>query len=371
MKKSDRASPGRQPSGSPPARLRKALATAALLATLAPACAPAQTVMRWEPPFTAANPVRFEHVPTQPARKPWVLCVVVPHVKDAYWLAVNYGMVDEARRLRVEVRFSEAGGYPQLDVQRGQIRACAADADVDALIVGAVDRDVMTPELRRITARMPVIGTVNAIAAEGISGKVGVDWDEMGRAAGAFLARQAQGAGPPVPVAWFPGPRSVSRGVDRAFREAIAGSRIVIRTTAWGDTGKAVQRNLLQQVLDAHPDLRFVAGNALLAEAAISVLLERGLADRIGIVSTYFTPAVHRGILRGRILAAATDAPLLQGRLSVGLAVDLLEKRPTPRHFGPVVRTIERANLDEIAVGESLPPPLQMPRFHVRPGDPD
>ena len=343
------------------------LLAVALLAPLAPAPASAQMVMSWEPPFTATAPKLVEHVPTAAASKPWVLCVVIPHIKDAYWLGINYGMIDEARRLRVEVRFAEAGGYSQLELQRSQIQACAADRSVDALIVGAVSRTVMTPQLRRLTARMPVIGTVNAIADEGISGKVGVDWDEMGRAAGAFLAAQAQGDGPPVPIAWFPGPRSVSEGVDRAFRQAVAGSRLVIRTTAWGDTGKAVQRNLLQQVLDEHPDLRFVAGNALMAEAAISVLRERGLQERIGVVSTYFTPAVQRGIMRGRILAAPTDAPVLQGRLSVGMAVDLLEQRPTRRHLGPVVHTLDRDNLEQFEIGDSLPPPLQMPQIHYRP----
>lgn len=323
--------------------------------------------MSWEPPFTAKKPVLAEHVAPSAASKPWVLCVVVPHIKDAYWLGVNYGMVEEARRLRVEVRFAEAGGYAQLAVQRSQIQACATDRKVDALIIGAVSRDVMTPDLRRVTAHLPVIGTVNAIDDTGISGKVGVDWGEMGRAAGAYLAERAQGEGPPVPVAWFPGPRTVSEGVDRAFRKAIAGSRIVIRTTAWGDTGKAVQRNLLQRALDKHPDLKFVAGNALMAEAAISVLRERGLQDSVGIVSTYFTPAVHRGILRGRILAAPTDAPVLQGRLSIGLAVDLLEKRPTRRHFGPLVRTLHANNIETLEIGDSLPPSLVMPQFHFRP----
>lgn len=339
----------------------------ALLAPFAALPVSAQTLMSWEPPFSAKTPRLFEHVATEPASKPWVLCVVVPHIKDAYWLGVNYGMVEEARRLGVEVRFFEAGGYSQLEMQRSQMQSCAADPKVDALIVGAVARQVMTAQLRQASARMPVIGTVNAIDGPGIAGKVGVNWEEMGRAAGAFLAVQAQGDGPPVPVAWFPGPRSVSEGVDRAFRQAIAGSRIVIRSTAWGDTGKAVQRNLLQQVLDQHADLRFVAGNALLAEAAISVLRERGLQERIGVVSTYFTPAVQRGILRGRILAAPTDAPVLQGRLSVGLAVDLLEQRPTRRHIGPVVRTLQRDNLGQIELGDSLPPPLLMPQFHYQP----
>lgn len=335
--------------------------------SLAVVSAVAQPIVSWEPPFKASAPTLTEHVVTPVARKPWLLCVVVPHIKDAYWLGVNHGMVEEARRLRVEVRFAEAGGYDQLAIQRTQIQACASDRRVDALIIGAVSSDVMTPQLQQITARMPVIGTINAIADAGISGKVGVDWGDMGRAAGRFLADQAHGDGPQVPVAWFPGPRSVSEGVDRAFRQAIGGSRIAIRTTAWGDTGKAAQRNLLQQVLDEQPDLRYVAGNALMAEAAISVLRERGLQNRIGIVSTYFTPAVHRGILRGRILAAPTDAPVLQGRMSIGMAVDLLEKRPTRRHIGPVIRMLEQHSLGSVDIGASLPPPLQIPQFHYRP----
>jgi protein TorT len=331
----------------------------------------AQPILSWEPPFQAGVPVQAEHTPAAPARRPWVLCVVVPHIKDAYWLGVNHGMVEEARRLRVALRFAEAGGYAQLAVQRAQIEACAADRRVHAIIIGAVSRDVMTPPLRQLTAHLPVIGTVNAIDDAGISGKVGVDWDEMGRAAGRFLVSRVRSDGRPLRVAWFPGPRSVSEGVDRGFRQAIAGQRVAIRTTAWGDTGKAVQRNLLQQVLDEHPDLDVVAGNALMAEAAISVLRERGLQDRLGIVSTYFTPAVHRGILRGRILAAPTDAPVLQGAMSIGLAVDLLEQRPTRRHIGPVIRTVEPGNLGEIRIDESLPPPLLMPQFHYQPDTAD
>lgn len=327
----------------------------------------AQPILSWEPPFRAIKPVQAAYTPASPASKPWTLCVVVPHIKDAYWLGVNYGMVEEARRLRVEVRFAEAGGYAQLAVQRAQIQTCAADRRVEALIVGAVAHDVMTPALRQATQRMPVVGTVNAIDDAGISGKVGVNWDDMGRSAGRYLVGRTRGSGAPVRVAWFPGPRSVSEGVDRAFREAIAGSRVSIRMTAWGDTGKSVQRNLLQQVLDEHPDLDYVVGNALMAEAAISVLRERGLQDRIGVVSTYFTPAVHRGLLRGRVLAAPTDAPVLQGRMSVGLAVDLLEQRATRRHFGPVIQTVTPETLGAINIDESLPPPLLMPQFHHRP----
>ena len=127
-----------------------------------------------------------------------------------------------------------------------------------------------------------------------------------------------------------------------------------------------MQRNLLQQVLDRHPDLRFVAGNALLAEAAISVLRERGLRDRIGVVSTYFTPAVQRGILRGRILAAPPTRPCC------GAALGRAGGRPAraaadPASARPEVQILDSHNLDRIEIGDSLPPPLLMPIFHYRP----
>jgi len=40
-----------------------------------------------------------EYVPLEKASKPWKICVSFPHMKDAYWLGVDYGVVEEAKRL--------------------------------------------------------------------------------------------------------------------------------------------------------------------------------------------------------------------------------------------------------------------------------
>lgn len=330
---------------------------------------PAREVMRWEPPLaaTTARPVRLP--PTRPATRPWRLCVLFPHIKDAYWLGVNYGMAEQARKLGLALQFFEAGGYPNLAIQREQARACGADPRVDALIIGTVSFDGLSPLLAQIARRIPVLATVNDIAPPGITAKVGVDWVEMGRAAGRRLVEEVGPGMSLVPIAWFPGPRGAGwvPFVDRGFREAIAGSRIQIRHTAWGDTGKAVQRNLVQRSLDEHPQLRYLVGNAPMAEAAVSVLRERGLQEQVGIVSTYFTPDVYRGILRGRVLAAPTDAPVLQGRLSIDQAVDLLERRPVARHVGPVIRIVDRDRLTDADIDDSLPPSNFAPLFRVEP----
>ncbi|WP_292694936.1 hypothetical protein [Mesorhizobium sp.] len=41
----------------------------------------------------------IDYVPLEKAEKPWKLCVLFPHLKDSYWVSVDYGIVKEAKRL--------------------------------------------------------------------------------------------------------------------------------------------------------------------------------------------------------------------------------------------------------------------------------
>lgn len=327
-------------------------------------------VVRRDPPFDYRNHATLIHYPSAlPATKPWILCIAFPHIKDAYWLSVNYGMVEEARRLGVEVRFLEAGGYLNLQRQRDQVKECAAMADVDALIIGTISFDGLSDLVKEISRKMPVLATVNDIANADIAGKVGVSWYDMGRLIGEYLVARHPVAGAPIPIVWFPGPHDAGwvPFVDRGFREAIRHSRITIATTAWGDTDKAVQRNLVQNALDKYPKVRYLVGNALMAEAAISVLRERGIQDKTAIISTYFTPGVYRGIIRGRILAAPSDSPVLQGRLSIGQAVNLLEERSYIKHLGPAIKMVDAATLKNIHLEDDMTPSTFSPQFSYVP----
>ena len=51
----------------------------------------------WDPPFDFTRPSRvIEYAPLERASRKWTICAAYPHLKDSYWLSVNYGMVDEA-----------------------------------------------------------------------------------------------------------------------------------------------------------------------------------------------------------------------------------------------------------------------------------
>ena len=125
--------------------------------------------------------------------------------QDSYWLSVNYGMVEEVRRLGVAFDVFEAGGYPNLSRQIDQLKGCASD-EFDAVILGAVSYSGLTAEVERIARLKPVIAAVNDIDDSGITAKASVPWPEMGAAAGRFLAERHPKGSPPVTVAWFPGP---------------------------------------------------------------------------------------------------------------------------------------------------------------------
>jgi len=323
---------------------------------------------RWAEAYnysSASTPIEYRRA--APPTKVWNLCISYPHLKDAYWLNVNYGMVEEAIELGVNFTLVDAGGYPNIERQREQIIECTG-LGTDALIIGVVTYEGLTEDIVRIAERMPVLATVNDISDEGIIAKSGVSWTEMGRVAGEYLVRRHPPAASPAKVAWFPGPAGAGwvRFIEQGFESGIANSNIEVVVTKWGDTGKEIQRTLVQEALESHPDIDYIVGNALTAEAAISILRREHLDQQIGVIATYLTPAVYRGIRRGRILAAPTDSPVLQGRISINQAVNILEGRPFLKHVGPAIRMIDADNYQSELISESLAPSTFLPSFVVK-----
>jgi protein TorT len=351
--------------------IRVALGLASLgcmiLAPTAPRAADEATpfpVDVWEPPFNQQRQhVRKEYTPLAHAAKPWRLCASIPHLKDDYWLAVNYALIQEARRLGVRLNLFEAGGYENLATQKQQIAACVK-AGADALIVGAISADGLNDVLAPYAERgIPVIDLINGLNAKVISARAAADFYDMGFAAGQYLKKLA--AGKAVRVAWFPGPKGagwVSAG-DQGFRDALKGTSTTIVDTSFGDTGIAAQTKLLNAAFDRDKNIDYVVGTAVTAEAAAQVLRERKLSTRVKVIAYYFSAAAYRGIQRGTIAAAPTDQTAVQAKLAVDLAVSVLEKQEYPKHISAPVLLVDHDNVSRFDVGSSLAPPGFRPIF--------
>lgn len=352
--------------------LKYALATTALALSLnASARAenwypyPAQAI---EPPFSAdGKSVDVQYTPVEKAEKPWNICVSFPHMKDAYWLGVDYGVVEQAKDTGVKLNVVEAGGYTELAKQISQIEDCVAGG-AQAVVIGAISFDGLNNLVTEITKKgIPVIDVINGISSPDVTAKSLVSFYTMGQETGAYLAKKHPAGSEPVKVGWFPGPAGAGwvEAANKGFLDAVKGSAVQVLDPKFGDTGKEAQLKLVEDVLQAEPDVRYIAGTAVTAEAAQGLIRERGLKGKVDLLAFYMTPGVYEGIKRGFILAAPADSVVIQGRVAVDQAIRALEGKELVKHVGPKIFVVDPSNIGTVSQTNILPPEGFKPVFSV------
>ena len=307
------------------------------------------------------------YVPLPKASKKWNVCVSVPHVKDGYYLALVYGLEQEAKALGVSLQVVEAGGYTLLGKQISQIEDCVSGG-ADAVAVVAISADGLNNIAGEIVGRgVPFLTFSNAITSDAVVAQTQISWSEMGTVMGKALIESALGEKGPQKVAWLPGPAGASwvEDTNTAFKQVIQGSNLVITDTKYGDTGKEAQLKLIEDAVQADPDLKYIVGNAVAAEAAVGFLRERGLLDKIKVVSDYLTPGVYDAVKKGEVALAMSDATVLQSRIIVDQAVRVLEKKDYFRNISPQIITLNKDSVKTIDPAAVLAPEGYKPVFNV------
>lgn len=355
----------------------KNLVTPALLAGILLSASMAAQAADWypyaaeqtEPAFSdggAKKPVSYS--PLTKASKKWKLCVSFPHMKDAYWLGVDYGVVEEAKRLGVAAQVLEAGGYTNLNKQISQIEDCVAGGG-QAVVIGGISADGLVNLVKSLKAKsIPVVDLVNGINSTELTAKSLVSFYTMGQEAGAYLAKKHPAGSAKAVVAWFPGPAGAGwvEAANKGFADAVKGSSLEVMAPMYGDTGKEAQAKLVEDALQSNPAIRYIAGTAVTAEVSQGIVRARNLKGKVDLVSFYLTPDVYAGIQKGTIMASPADAMVIQGRMSIDQAVRALEGKDLIRHVGPKIVTIDEANLKQIRRDDVLPPAAFKPLFEVK-----
>ena len=323
----------------------------------------------WTPPFNDTRQREQKlYTPLEKAQKKWRISVFIPHLKDDYWLGVNFGLIKEARRLGISLSIYEAGGYDQLDVQRRQIEESLKEKP-DGLIIGAISLDGLNDIVKKASDQgIPVLDLINGISSPHIMARAAVTYWDNGYQAGQYLLGLQKAAGKSLAVAWFPGPKGpgwVAAG-DKGFREAIAGDAIKILHTEYGDTGSVAQGKLIEAVLARDTaKLDFIVGTTVTAETAVKILRKRGLKDKVKVLSYYYSPGVHRGIRRGDIVAAPSDLQVLTARIAVDVMVRILEGQDYFKHVGPKVQVVDGSNIRTWDSSTTLAPRGFRPIFSI------
>ena len=323
----------------------------------------------WDPPFDMASPRKTkQYVPLKKAAQAWQICVSLPHMKDAYWVAVDYGLVSESQRLGVKMQLVEAGGYANLKTQILQIEDCVARG-AEAVVIASISYDGMNQLVSKIRSKgIPVIDLCNGMSSKEVSAKSLVSFGEMGYKAGEYIAKLHPAGSGKVKVAWFPGPSGAGWAEDsnNGFQDAVLGSDIEVVATLYGDTQNEAQLKLVEEALAVNLDIQYIAGTGVTAEVAVDLLRARGLSNSIKLVANYITPGVYQGIKSGQIMAAPTDSAVIQGRIAIDQAVRILEGKTYEKHVGPVLYMIDSNNITTFDRTSSLAKEGFSPVFSVK-----
>jgi len=297
-----------------------------------------------------------EYSPLEKASKPWNICVLFPHMKDTFWVAVDYGIVEEAKRMGVNMTLYQAGGYENLPKQLSQFDDCMA-GNFDAIIVGPISEAGLDKKFAEgVKAGKPIISTVNPVSKATVTSKMTVDFDTMGEQTGTYLINYLKGKS--ASVVTFPGP--AGSGWAEAFLEGFkktAGgqSNVAMLDDKFGDSGVAVQLGLIQNALQAYPDMNVIWGCAPAAEAAIGAVAQAGRKGVL-IMSSYENQAMLDSLTKGEILGFATQYPVLQGRIAIDTAVRVLESQPYVKSAKAIPDMIGADNLSKIDMSLVLAP---------------
>jgi protein TorT len=311
------------------------------------------------------NPIEertWESFPADQISKEWNICAAIVHLKDPYWLALDYGLAQEAERTGTKFTLLAAGGYTELDTQLSQMDDCVAQG-ADGIILGATSPEGVVAKAEEIVAKgVPVVG----IGVPVFSPQVPVafaSFVEQGRYVGNFLLELT--GGDPVKVAFLPGPAGAGWPDDslNGFTEVTEGKGVEIVDVKYGDTGKEVQLSLVEDVLQAYPDIDYIVGNAVAATVAPQAIEEAGMSEQVKVLSTYITTDTYLEVKDGEIAGTVSDSTALTGRLGYDMLIrilegeDLLGESPS-KDVGPVPVVVSSDSLADFEANRD---------FHIPP----
>lgn len=350
------------------AMLSRATVLSAVSAAVLTTSSVASAADQWWPfpvyDLSSGEKVETTYTPLEKAEKKWNLCVLFPHMKDSFWVAVAYGIVEEAKRQGVKMTLLQAGGYENLPKQISQFDDCVA-AGADAIIVGAISEAGMAKKFQEgLDKNIPVISTVNPVADAPLTAKVFVEFDTMGRQTGEYLLKHLDGAAGKAVA--FPGPQASgwAESFAKGFKEALDGSSVELLEEKFGDTGVSVQLRLIEDALQTYDDMTVIWGTAPTAEAAIGAVAEAG-RDDILIMSSYENQAMLDAMMNDEILGFATQWPVVEGRIAIDMAVRALEKKELPTFIYTKPTMVSKENAGEIDMTAVLAPQDWRPVYSV------
>ena len=352
------------------------MAVALLFAGFVPASAGdswTTEVLNTDPPFVLEEtgnrnfvPATWTSLDSSEISKKWHICVLLPHAKNAYWVAFLYGAVDEAKRSGIKMNILSAGGYQYVPKQIGQLEDCVTRGAHAIVLVTTSPTGLNEAIAAAREKGIVIIDAGNGVTSDQVSGRMQASYTVVGRTLGKYIADRHPAGSGKTEVLWMGGPPGASyvEFMTNGFRAAVKGSDVVIAKEMYAPSSKVEQMKLVEDGLVTYPDVKYIAGNANAVEGAVDIFEDKGVSD-IGLLSGFLTPGVEQLVRDGKALGAVTDVPVAGVGVALDMAVRILEGKPLYLDAAPEAFMIDASNIDTYDQQSSLAPEGWKPIWNV------
>ncbi|MBP1647231.1 MAG: Periplasmic binding protein domain protein [Bacteroidetes bacterium] len=277
-------------------------------------------------------------------------------LNNPFFIDMKKGAEATAQRLGVNliIQASER----DIDVEKQmQIVENLIQRKVDALCVtpnGA--REIVPAIVKATQAGIPVFVVDMKVdektlreAGGSIVSFAGSDNFEGGRLAGEFVASKLGGKGLAAILEGVPG-HETGESRSKGFRAAVKDKPgIGLVSSQSGGFDRAQGYNVMQNVMQAHPDLQAVfACNDLMALGAIEAIAASGRTGSIVVVGFDAIDEAKEAIRSGTMDATVAQYPAEMGRVAVESAVIVLKGGEVPAFVPVKIELITKANVDSV-----------------------
>ena len=186
-----------------------------------------------------------------------VIGLSVPSLSHPFFIYLTRNMMDEAKKLGVEVIATDAG-----DVAARQMSIIEdfIVKGVDGVLMSPIGADVLVPAVESLNrAGIPVATVDRKVNGGNVLVHVGADNVEGGRVAARYLIVKLGGEGNVIEIEGTPG---ASPAIDRkkGFEEELTSSNIKILASQTAEFQRAKGQSVMENLLHAHSNFQGVYG---------------------------------------------------------------------------------------------------------------
>jgi ribose transport system substrate-binding protein/inositol transport system substrate-binding protein len=294
------------------------------------------------------------------AGKQWTMGFSQIGLTGPFLVGDSYGVVDEAKKLGINMVFLEAGGFGGLQKQISNTENLIQQK-VDALLLDPISDEALKPLVQKaVDAKIPVVGVGDPITHPGVAAAVTSSHTDIGNAMGDAAIADAKGAQMKVVILAGPPGAQWTTLREKAFEDKIkAAGNFEIKTVQWFDEvtrskGLALTEDFLRTFPDAN--LFYAADNAIGLGVADAVKTA-GKAGQVKIVTSVVDNDTVQMIKDGVITMDVAQQVVLIGREGVRVALRVLNGETiNPKDVIIPVVTITKDNIGQVNLETMIAP---------------